>query len=95
MNATKEQKIAALHDAQILEQRIAALIDEFHQKHRPFQVNVLTQNRPIEDLYDINKMGAAQVIIHNTYRSDGVWPILPASVYYAKPFREVRYTNNE
>lgn len=61
-------------DADILEAKIATLVDEFEQKHKPIQVNVLTRWRKYDDKYKMTKGGAAQIILHDCSACEGNTP---------------------
>jgi len=65
MAVTEEQWDLAKRDGAILEEKIAALVGEFEEKHKPIQVNVLTRWRDYRDLYKMAKGGAAQVVYHD------------------------------
>lgn len=54
-----------IKDGRILEAKIATLIDEFEQKHKPHQVSIITRWRNCRDLYKISKGGSAQISIHD------------------------------
>lgn len=64
MGISEEAKI----DAKALEANIAALVEEYEQKHKSnqTQVSVVTRWRDnINDKYSLSKGGAAQVILHD------------------------------
>lgn len=77
---TPNQWESAKSDAEILEQKIAALVDEFEQKHKPVQVNVVTRWRDIGDLYQIEKGGAAQIYIREVPQEGGQIAILDSAM---------------
>lgn len=68
---TPNQWESAKSDAEELEKKIAILVEEFEQKHKPYQVNVLTRWRCGADRYDMRRQGAAQIVVHKTFPDDG------------------------
>ena len=91
---TEEQWEAARKDAVILEEKISELVEEFEQKHKPIQANVLTRWRDWQDKYSMSKGGAAQIKLHKALGEDIGKMITITSHSFVDPIDKIVYTED-
>lgn len=93
---TQEQWESAESNAKILEEKIATLVEEFEQKHKPIQVNVLTRWRDYKDKYKMAQGGAAQVVLHDcSVCADQGLPSIALIGTYTNPNEHIFYADVE
>lgn len=89
--ATDEQLTLAKEDGAILEAKLESLISEFENKHHPIQVSVVTRWRSVDDKYNLDKGGAAQVVYHDRSCSKKDKPDVILSALLMTPIKEIVY----
>ncbi len=81
-------------DADILEAKLAALVDEFQQKHKPWQPNIISMSRDWKDKYQVAKGGSVQIILRDkTPYLDLGYPIRSVTGYFDRENRTFFYTD--
>lgn len=93
MEPTQKQWDDAEKDGAILEAKIAQLVEEFEQKHKPIQVSIVTRFRHFDSKYSLSKGGAAQIKLLKTLPEDGDAEIqIIRRSRLLKPIDEIEYT---
>ena len=95
MELSDTQWQEAREDAAILEAKVAAIVEEFEQKHHPIQVNILTRYRNFKHLYAMAKGGAAQVVLMDTSHTGNIGPSVIHSARLMKPIVDIIYSDAE